>query len=370
MGIYERFGVTPIVNAAGAITRYGGAPMLPEVLEAMQEAASATVNIDELEEKAGSVIARATGAEDGIVTAGAAGALLVGTAACLTGNDSAKMHRLPDTTGLRNQLIMHRAHRNGYDHSMRAAGVHIVEVGYGHTTFEWQLESAITEQTAAIAYVLSPWVSEGALPLSAVVKIAKRPAVPVIVDGAAMLPPPENLKRFIAEGSDLVCFSAGKALRGPQGGGILCGRHDLVRAAALNMSPNHSIGRSAKVSKEAIVGTLVALENYLARDHAADMRQWKAQAERMAGTIRGGTDCEVRLKSEKYKNIPLVEVSLGSLGRASDIQNMLRTGIPPVYVMGIDVSKNTVTLNPHALRAGEDEIVGRRFVECVREPKG
>ncbi len=366
MGIYERFGVTPIINAAGTVTRYGGAPMLPEVLDAMHEAASLTVNIDDLEEKAGSVIARVTGAEDGIVTAGAAAALLAGTAACLTGNDLARIDQLPDTTGLRNQLIMHRVHRNGFDHSIRATGARIIEVGAGHQTFEWQFEAAITDQTAAIAYVLSPWVSEGALPLPAVVKIAKRAAVPVIVDGAAMLPPAENLRRFIAEGADLVCFSAGKALRGPQGGGVLCGRRDLVRAAALNMSPNYSIGRSAKVSKETIVGTLVALENYWARDHAADMRLWKAQADRIAHTIQHGTDCEVNLQFEKYRNIPVVEVHLGSLGRAADVQQALCEGTPPVYVMGIDTARNTVALNPHALRSGEDEIVGRRFVESMQ----
>ena len=204
MNIYERFGVTPIINAAGTITRYGGAPMLPEVLEAMHEASFSAVNIDELEEKAGTVIANATGAEDGIVTAGAAGALLVGTAACLTGSDSMKMHRLPDTTGLRNELIMHRAHRNGFDHAMRAAGVNIVKLAAGIKRSSGRLQAAITDQTVAIAYVVSPWVSDGALPLPVVVNIAKRTAISVIVDGAATLPPAENLRRFIAEGADLV----------------------------------------------------------------------------------------------------------------------------------------------------------------------
>lgn len=365
MGIYERFGVTPIINAAGTITRYGGAPMLPEVLEAMHEAALSTVNIDELEERAGPVIAGATGAEDGIVTAGAAGALLAATAACLTGNDAGKIRQLPDTTGLRSQLIMHRVHRNDFDHSIRAAGAQIIEVGTGHQTLERQLETAINDQTIGIAYVLSPWVSEGALPLPAVAKIAKRATIPVIVDGAAMLPPAENLRRFIAEGADLVCFSAGKALRGPQGGGILCGRRDLVRAAALNMSPNYSIGRSAKVSKETIVGTLVALQNYQSRDHAADMRLWMAQIEKIAEMIKYGTDCPVTLRAEKYRGIPLVEVQLGSLGKAADVQQALYEGTPPVYVMGGDVERNTITLNPQALRPGEDEIVGRRFIECV-----
>lgn len=370
MGIYERFDVTPIINAAGTITRYGGAPMLPEVLESMHEAALSTVNIDELEERGGSVIAGATGAQDGIVTAGAAGALLAGTAACLTGSDPAKIRQLPDTTGLRSQLIMHRVHRNGFDHSIRATGAQIIEIGTEHQTLERQLEAAINDQTVGIAYVLSPWVSEGALPLPAVAEIAKRATVPVIVDGAAMLPPAENLRRFIAEGADLVCFSAGKALRGPQGGGILCGRRDLVRAAALNMSPNYSIGRSAKVSKETIVGTLVALQNYQTRDHAAEMRLWRAQTEKIADVIKHGTDCAVTLRAEKYRGVPLVEVHLGSLAYAANIQKALHEGTPPVYVMGVDATHNTVTLNPHALRPGEDEIVARRFVECVSECQG
>jgi len=211
---------------------------------------------------------------------------------------------------MRDEVVMHRAHRNGYDHSVRACGAQILEIGYAHRAREWELDSAITERIAAVAYLVSFWAAEGALPLPTVAKIAHAHGRPVIVDAASMLLPVTNLRRFVEEGADLVCFSGGKGLRGPQAGGILCGRSDLVRAAALNMNPNDSIGRTAKVGKEEIIGTLIALEAYVARDHAADMARWKAQAETILGHVKHRSDCAAAIVPEKYKDVPLVRVRL------------------------------------------------------------
>src|SRR5437763_3262328 len=280
--IYERLGIRPLINARGTHTRLGGSIMPPEVLDAMREAAGAYILLEELQAKASEVIARATGAEAGMVTGGAEAGLLFATAACLAGTDPIKIAQLPDTTGMKSEAIIHRAHRNGYDHAVRVAGAKIVDIGYGHGTIPYQLEAAISERTALVCYLASPWASKGALPLAQVCEIAHKHGVPVLVDAAAMLPPMENLTRFIAEGADLVTFSGGKGLRGPQSSGILAGRADLIRAAMANGSPNHSVGRAAKAAKEDIVGLIVALERYLTLDHAADMARWQAQAEYMA----------------------------------------------------------------------------------------
>src|SRR3989440_3920660 len=235
-GVYEELGVRPLINAAGTQTRYGGGPRPQEVVQAMAEAASACVRMEDLQEAAGRVIAGVTGAEAGYVTSGAAAGLTLSAAACLAGLDVARMDRLPDTTGMANEIIVQRAHRNAYDHAVRAAGARFVEVGYlGYPgaggTHPWQIEAAITERTAALYWATID--ARGVVPLDEMCRIAHHHGLPVIVDAAAALPPAENLRRFVAAGADLVTFSGGKAIGGPQASGILCGRRDLIESVAL-----------------------------------------------------------------------------------------------------------------------------------------
>jgi L-seryl-tRNA(Ser) seleniumtransferase len=209
MGIYEELGVRIVINASGTLTRLGGSRMAPEVLAAMAEAAASFVAIDELQERAGETLAELTGAQAGYVVTGASAGLALGTAACVAGLDVAKMDRLPDTSGMKDEVVVQRGHRNAYDHALRTAGIRFVEVGYlGYPgaggTQPWQLEAAITERTAAVA--CPDLETPGTLPLPEVVAIAHARGVPVIVDAAASLPPRANLRRFIAEGADLVTF--------------------------------------------------------------------------------------------------------------------------------------------------------------------
>ena len=217
--VYDDLGVCTVINAAGTLTRLGGSRMPPEVHAAMAAASQSFVRIEDLQVAGGRVIAAATGAEDGYVTAGAAAGLLLGTAACVAGTDPAAMDRLPDTRGLKNEVVVQRVHRNSYDHAVRTVGVRLVEVGgLGHPTPRptepWELAAAITRRTACVLWPVM--AAPDALPLATVTQIAHDHDVPVLVDAAAALPPPENLRRFIAEGADLVTFSGGKALRGPQ----------------------------------------------------------------------------------------------------------------------------------------------------------
>lgn len=371
--IYERLGVRRIINARGTHTRLGGSLMPPEVLDAMREAAGAYIVLDELQDKASEVIARATGAEAGMVTAGAAAGLLLGTAACVAGDDAARIDRLPITEGMKHEVVMHRAHRNGYDHSVRAAGARIVEVGYAHATQPFQLRAAITERTALIVYLVSPWASPGALPLAQTCEVAHRSGVPVLVDAAAVLPPAENLTRFIAEGADLVAFSGGKGLNGPQSSGVLAGRADLIRAARMNGSPSHSIGRAAKAAKEDIVGLLVALERYLQRDHAADIARWRGQAEFMLEQLRDLPGvAAIYHHDEREHHTPRVEVIVDPATGvdAHELVLALEEDDPRIFLFeptGPSAAPNSVVINTHTLRAGEERIVGEAARSALAE---
>jgi L-seryl-tRNA(Ser) seleniumtransferase len=247
----------------------------PEVLETMRQASQALVNLDELNEAAGAAIARMLGAEAAFVTAGASAGLILQAAACIAGTDPAKITRLPDTRGLRNEIVIQRAHRFAYDQAYRVAGAVLVEIGLARRTQPFELEDAIGERTAAVAHLISPFTSPpGILPLDQVVAIAHQRGVPVIVDAASMLPPRENLTKFLRLGADLVSFSGGKGIRGPQSTGILAGRRDLVRAVALNASPNQALARAAKTSKEEVCGLVTALELFMAEDEKAEMKRY------------------------------------------------------------------------------------------------
>ncbi len=295
--LHLRLGVARRINAAGTLTRLGGSLMAPEVLEAMREAAGHSVDIAELQTAASARIAAATGAQAGIVTSGASAALTLATAACLARWDVARMAALPDTAGMPNQVLMARTQRNSYDHAIRVAGARIVDIGHndrgtgaGIRGLEaWEIDAAVNPQTVAFVFVASAQ-SMSALPM--VIRTVHAHGLPVIVDAAAQLPPRENLRRFVAAGADLVLFSGGKAIGGPQASGILAGRRELIGSALVQMMdmdvhpqtwsaaplidrsalrgiPHHGIGRGFKVGKEEIAGLLVALERFVQRDEAA-----------------------------------------------------------------------------------------------------
>ncbi len=267
--VYRAIGVEPMISASGTATRWGGTKLRAEVMDAMNKAATVMVDVEILNREAGKIIAGITGAEAGLVTSGAAGGLVLQAAACIAGSDPGKMARLPDTDGMKNEIIIHTSHRFPYDQAYQAAGAKLVGVGDGRRCYPWQLEAAITERTAAVAYLNSPFVSRRALPLEEVCEIAHAAGVPVIVDAASTLPPKANLKMSLRQGADMVVFSGGKGVRGPQGTGILCGRADLIEAAVANASPNAFIGRGMKVAKEEIVGLVSALKIFVDEDEEA-----------------------------------------------------------------------------------------------------
>jgi len=297
---YNKLGVRRVINCASYLTMLGGSIMPTEVLEAMDKASEWFVDMKELNIAAGEVIAKFTGAEAGLVTAGAASGLMLQTAACMTGTDPQKIDQLPDTKGLKNEFIIHRSHKTNYDHNYRNAGAKLIEIGNTGGTYTWELESNINENTAGIIYVYGP-KQNGAISIEKVIEIAHKNNLPVIVDAAALLPPIENLMKFTNLGADLVAFSGGKGLRGPQSTGILCGKKELINAAYLNSAPNNEgIGRVSKVSKEEIIGLITALELFIDRDHAAIMKKWEKDCELIINSINNN----VKNTSIKYIKSP------------------------------------------------------------------
>jgi L-seryl-tRNA(Ser) seleniumtransferase len=311
------------------------------------------------------------GAEAAFVTAGASSGLILQAAACIAGADPAKITRLPDTTGMRNEIVIQRAHRFAYDQAYRVAGGVLVEIGLARRTQPFELEAALNERTAAVAYLVSPFTSPpGVLTLEQVVAIAHTRGVPVIVDAASMLPPRENLTKFLRLGADLVSFSGGKGIRGPQSTGILAGRRDLVRAVALNASPNQALGRAAKTSKEEVCGLVTALECFVAEDEKAEMKRYidvcAAIVERL-GDIPG-----VRVVVEHdpvNRVIPHAVVYftpdwIGPSGHA--VQVALAQGEPHIYVQqGAHQGGyfDEIAIDPINLQPGDEAIVAARLRE-------
>jgi len=370
-GIYRRLGVRRVIHGSGTTTRYGGSILRPEAWEAMREASQTLVNLDELNEAAGAAIAGMLGAEAAFVTAGASSGLILQAAACIAGDDPAKITRLPDTCGMRHEIVIQRAHRFAYDQAYRVPGGVLVEIGLARRTQPFELEEAIGDRTAAVAYLVSPFTSPpGILTLEQVVEIAHRHAVPVIVDAASMLPPRENLRKFLRLGADLVSFSGGKGIRGPQSTGFLIGRRDLVRAAALNASPNQAIGRAAKTSKEEIAGLVTALELFLAEDEAAEMKRYHDVCTTIVEALADIPGLRVVVEQDAVNRVlPHAVVYFtedweGPSGRA--VQQALAAGEPHIYVQqgphqGGYVDE--IAVDPINLQPGDDVIVSARLRE-------
>lgn len=370
---YQRLGVRRMINAASWITTHGGSLMPPAVVAAMEDASHWFVDMHELNEKAGDMIAKFTGAEAGLVTAGSAAGMVLEAAACMTGTDPAKAKQLPDTTGMKNEIIIHRVQRVSYDHNFRAPGGKLVEIGEVRNTPEWELEAAINENTAAVAYIFGPYLS-GAIKLPKVVEIAHKYDVPVVVDAAAMLPPPENLSRFISEGADLVSFSGGKGLLGPQSTGILAGRADLIEAAYMNAAPNsNGIGRSAKVCKEEIAGIITALEMFVDTDFAAVHAGWRAKSEYVVDKLKNipGIDVELseatpdRDESQNTMARALIRFTSDWTGPSEeDVIRLLDEGDPRIRVGKAD-AHGGIAMIPVNVQDGEEAIIANRLLEIL-----
>ena len=283
--VYRQLGIQPVINCRGTHTVLGASKIWPEIHDAMAEASRHYVVLDELHDKIAARLADLMGCEDAMVTTGTAGAITLGTAACLTGMDSAKVRQLPDVTGMKSEAIIQKIHRNGYDHAVRNTGLKIIEVEGMD-----QLRNAASDRTAMMYYLGgesgdADWTTDP-IPLQDCLEFGRKAGFPVLVDAANMLPPWDNIHNLSALKTDLICLSGGKHMRGPQCSGILAGRKDLVRAARLNASPHpDSLGRPLKVGREEMVGVWLAAEKYARLDFAALDRQNENQANYLASEL-------------------------------------------------------------------------------------
>jgi L-seryl-tRNA(Ser) seleniumtransferase len=370
MDVYARLGVRPIVNARGMNTMASGSLMPKPVLDAMDEAAGAFVDMAELNAIAGAHIARLVGVEGAHVTSGSAGGLLLAAAACIAGDDPGRIARLPDTTGMRNEIVIQRCDRIQYDQALRMAGAVLVEVGSSDACTPEAIEAAIGPRTAALIYIVSPGLAERGVGPERMAQIAHAHGLPLIVDAASTLPPVGHLRRWTDMGADLVILSGGKGIRGPQNTGLLVGRADLVRAAAANGAPNSAVGRPCKVSKEAIIGLVTALELFLQEDHDAEWARHLDEARRILAAVASLPGIKARL--EEDRTVYTAPTLLLAMDRSvtgltpDDVTDALRRGEPPIMVR---VSRGELLVDPHCLRGDEAGLVARRLrEELLRRP--
>jgi L-seryl-tRNA(Ser) seleniumtransferase len=330
------------------------------------------------------VIARVTGAQSGIVTSGASAGVLLGAAACLAGLDPVRMNRLPEIADGRNEFIVVRSQRNMYDRAIAVAGGRIVEVGIAdrvsgpgvRDAAAWEIAAAITPNTAAIYYLAHP---QSLPPLAQISTVAREHRIPLLVDSAAQLPPADNLRRFIDQGADLVAFSGGKAIGGPQASGILCGRSDLVASALLQMLdldvfndawqvpdefallrqlpglPHHGIGRSCKVGKEEIIGLLVALDRFAADDANVRGAAWRHLLEQIIAAAGHRPGAELRIVDGP---VPMLEARAKD---AAALAARLAAGNPPILCSLGRRHEGVLLFSPVSLSPGDACIIGERL---------
>jgi uncharacterized pyridoxal phosphate-dependent enzyme len=354
----QELGIRSFINAAGTFTALTGSLMRPEVVAAIQVASRKFVTLEDLHNAVGKRIAELLHCESALVTAGCASAMALSTAACVAGKDRARISQLPDTTGMKNEVIVQKTHRVNYDHAIRNAGVRLIEV----ETRE-ELEATINDRTAMMFFL------NFADPLGKVhheefVAIARKAGVPTLIDAAADVPPVENLFKYTKLGFDLVAFSGGKGLRGPQSAGLLLGRKDLIEAARLNNSPNgDTLCRTNKVNKEEVIGMLVALETFLNEDHAAVWKDWEGRCNLIIGALKAFPDVVTEVYVPKIANaVPHLRITWDYQKRGLTVADMvkaLREGKPSIEVG--PGSKQQVQIGVWMLEPGEDAIVAERI---------
>ena len=386
---YDDLSVRPIINACGTVTRLGGAPLRQEALAAYEQASLEAVPIEELQTAVSQQLASWIGCEAGIVTSGAAAALTLGAAAILAGSDPAKMECLPHTEKMPCDFIVSRDHRSGYDHAVRASGARLKEVGLNEVvsgagvrrTEAWEYEAAIDDNTAGILYV---YTGHSAPALDEIVALGERYNLPILVDAAGELPPPSNLKKLVESGANLIAFSGGKAIGGPQASGLLLGQKQLVGSALLQMldmddhpqlwkptlldaeqfqgMPRHGIGRGFKVSKESIMSLMTALNSFLHEDNTAKMALFAATLSDLQNSL-AEESIESHLVWTNPQSLPKLHVAAAN---AFEVCQTLRDGTPRVFVGHSLLDQGLLVINAIAVRSHQQEALATALKSALK----
>jgi uncharacterized pyridoxal phosphate-dependent enzyme len=364
---YEELGVTTVINTQGTMTMLGGSVLRPELEAVMAMAGRHFVSIPELEVAAGKRITEMLHLPDGysaLVTSGAAAAMQSGLAGILTGDNETLIRQIPDLTGMKSEVIIQKSHRNPFDHQLRTTGVKLVEI----ETRE-QLHRAASDRTAMMHFTNFANAA-GQIKVDEWPKLAKQYNVPCMNDAAADTPPVSHLWDYAAMGYDLITFSGGKAIRGPQCAGLLLGRKDLVAYALLNNSPHEdTIGRSQKVGKEEIIGMVKALELYLKEDHDALAKEWQARLDLIAHELAKVPGVTTTFYTPDVANhVPHMQVLWDSRISLTppQISKLMRSSKPAI-VVAVGEDRPGLVLNSFQLQLGEDKIVAEQLSRVLRE---
>ncbi|MEA3461490.1 MAG: aminotransferase class V-fold PLP-dependent enzyme [Bacteroidota bacterium] len=358
---FKELGVRTFINAAGTYTFMTGSLMHPEVIEAYNYATNEYVLLDDLQDKVGARIAELLRCEAATITAGAASAITLGTAGVLSGMDPEKVIQIPDLKGMKSEVILQKSHVIGYAHAIRNCGVKLVEV-----ETRKELEKAINEKTAMM------WFFNGNNFVGEVqdqefVEIAQKHGIPTFNDCAADVPPVENLWKYNEMGFDMVAFSGGKGLCGPQSGGLLMGKKKYIDAARLHAPPRgNTIGRGMKVNKEEVLGMLVTIESYLARDHEADWALWEKQIQTMHDAVADIEGVNPEIHVPKVANhVPSLRIALDpdkTDWTADTVRQELREGHPSIETVG---GKESIGITAWMMQPGQERIVASRLREIL-----
>lgn len=361
---FEELGVRTFINAAGTYTALTASLMPKEVIESIHYAGHHYVNLDELQEKVGARIASMLRCEDALVSAGAFSAIVYATAAAMAGKDKEKIDQLPDDlTGIKNEVIIQKAHRFGYDRAVRNCGGKLVEV-----ETDQDLENAINEKTAMM-FFFNASNNLGKIKDKEFVELGKKHNIPTFNDCAADVPPVENLWKYTEMGFDMVAFSGGKGLEGPQSAGLLLGRKDLIEAARLNMPPRANLGRGMKINKEEVLAMLIALELYLEKDHEKEWKYWEDQIALIQKSISDipGISTEVYVP-EIANHVPTLRIIFDNSKirhTPQDIKMALKSqGKPSIEVA--NATEDLLYLTTWMMDKGEEKVVARRLAEELR----
>lgn len=366
---FKELGVRTFINAAGTYTAMTGSLLLDDVKNAYLYASEEYVMLDELQDKVGDRVASLLGCEWATVTSGAFSAMTLGTAGVLTGLDPARAAKLPhlEGTGMKTEVIIQRAHNIGYSHAVRNCGVKMVVVESPQ-----ELAAAINDQTAMMLFI-NAYEPDGQINVKQWVKTAQKHGIPAMNDCAADVPPVENLWRYTDLGYDLVCFSGGKGLRGPQSAGLLLGKKDLIAAARLSAPPRgDTVGRGMKVNKEEVLGMLIALEAFLKKDHDQERKQWEDQVEHIAKAVQAVPGVSTKIYVPPIANhVPTLDISWDTQKvplSGDELKEVLRSGHPSIEVAG--GGPDSISITSWMMRPGQERVVAQRVQQGLTEAKG
>ena len=365
--VYEALGLKHVINATGTVTNLGGSIMPPEVVAAWTDAVRHFVNLVELQDRVGERIAKLIGVEAALVTTGAAGALLLGTAAAVTRGEPRFISRLPDTKGMKNEVLLQKAHHSCYDNQLTDVGVRLIDVDSAA-----DIKRVVNDRTA-LMFFMNKDDSAGRIRRAEWVALARQHRIPTLLDAAADVPPAERLSEYNRMGFDLVAFSGGKAIRGPNDTGILLGRKELIDAAKRNTNPHcGTIGRMMKVSKEDMIAQLAAVERFVRLDHKAELREWERRIGVIEAAVRDipSVRCE-RIVPPIANHVPHLILTWDEkrvrLTRER-FTRMLTETDPPIHIGRVPgTGERGVVISVFTLQAGEERTVAERVAAILRK---